>query len=1634
MEPHGTPVVKTSELVTVGENGELITETTTTETRQILKNKAVDVVVEEIVAEVEQDTVTEEADLDVVALCRDIASNAEFVALDLSGAQLTTDDIVHMAEALRLNTTLEKLALDDNEIQDDGLKEIARTLRINKTLDELTIGAQATVTSDEVQRLLAEAVDTNPTIRIFAFTFTDETSRITVERALARNETAYIASRTRKVVKTINVQEVEEITTVRKDKKIVDGSEVDVSVEIEAEAKQGDEVDVVEVVEAPIAVATPIATPVAIAVLENKGLLAVEAVAATSEADATSEYVMVESATKPAETKTVEPASAGKALETSTNHVSEAAQVVESIHVVDTSNVVEVMESSAYADAAPVITSEKVAESKHELLVIDEKKTKAAEDVIAPPIVAAAPVDVVNNSVGEENLREIVVEETVAEAAVEGTMAETAIEKTVAETAVEETVTETMVEETVAETVVVETVAEEIVHETIIEKTVQETIFEETVQKAAVDEVAQETVGEGTVTETVVTEVKMEETTTVANESVVVVEAEIANAPVAVVETVLVDAQATIMEELAVDVPVTVVETISSREMVIETTATETPSAEHVTEESVYAGVDSETSVHGVVEVKALSLEAVDSNAETVAAITEVVTEEVAIAGVVETYFAATSEALLSEPKSIAYVGDDVTGGNAGLSGETVVLGTRAAEVVVTETAVVEATIVETVTDVSSLEATAETKSVAVEAVAVTSNTTTTIVTEKKANSTIMIVIVSLILLIVAVLVGILLMPTAIVVEEVIVVERVVEAAGLLFLAGAFPFTNVIVRADADVNLPSAVLPRLLDLLSTSANTTVSLVQSTNELDVKLATSINADETLVLCIGSNDCTRSLISEELASSLGSESFHIVSRKNESTPLVMAVDGVNSIDEAESQEGTMRIQKVWSHGNRGLAYGVYAALEELGFAFMHPLKPSIPPVFSLNASNLSIHEAPRWQKFRAVHYHTQHPLELTPFLQGFGPNGTDDSAGWENQIPDFASYCEWLVANRQNAVEWPLLEGHTWVEFARSDGRVERLKRIADVAHSYGIMVGLDVPIAFAQQHSFRLLKNANGKESHFEEEKAEIEASLDWIMLAGWDFLGTESGTSEFTHSSPETMLAWMNAASDYAAEKYGITMFIKIHCSAGQLAKGFIDDRTGQDINFNMLPHFASKNLGVLPHTVEAYALDDPAPTYSNKNFDEIRQYLNWELANGDRPVVFYPETAYWVSVDIDVPLFMPIYAERRLHDLRLIARDENASVSKKRMDGQLIFASGWEWGYWLNDALAARAAWNPFVEIENDADAFRALARPLTRHLNTIEDQEGAAALLVDWTKTEKDLFIYGQLEGKDPLENVERKNGHGYLEGWDTWDDVSKVLGKLTQPDRLGLVEFKHAENWLDHIKEHLLKFERRNVDVEYAEFVRPLLVEMDAKLVQLANRTASLAEKAPVYMTDLWNDMADAAVMTALRAHQILNLYEFIYDLKTEGIRNETIAAEAMASLYAAKAIVETRETQYRLDPERVAAWTGLNTPNQPTAYAFNYLWSVRSLHYWWRDAAEALGDAGLLFSCHVLHWREVNLTSQASASFANIINPVEVGLGSGLLLHVAEDVAELLSAFHVGKDYFDVAEKEPHYPQDIKNWPY
>lgn len=67
--------------------------------------------------------------------------------------------------------------------------------------------------------------------------------------------------------------------------------------------------------------------------------------------------------------------------------------------------------------------------------------------------------------------------------------------------------------------------------------------------------------------------------------------------------------------------------------------------------------------------------------------------------------------------------------------------------------------------------------------------------------------------------------------------------------------------------------------------------------------------------------------------------------------------------------------------------------------------------------------------------------------------------------------------------------------------------------------------------------------------------------------------------------------------------------------------------------------------------------------------------------------------MDVDVPLFLPLSGQRRLADLRYTAQQEQQHGF--RISGQVNFESGWEFGFYLSNAVTARAIWNPRTEVQ---------------------------------------------------------------------------------------------------------------------------------------------------------------------------------------------------------------------------------------------------------------------------------------------------------------------------------------------------
>jgi len=58
-----------------------------------------------------------------------------------------------------------------------------------------------------------------------------------------------------------------------------------------------------------------------------------------------------------------------------------------------------------------------------------------------------------------------------------------------------------------------------------------------------------------------------------------------------------------------------------------------------------------------------------------------------------------------------------------------------------------------------------------------------------------------------------------------------------------------------------------------------------------------------------------------------------------------------------------------------------------------------------------------------------------------------------LPDWDLVLEWMVANRQNEVEWVLLRADSWDDFAVSPQRQDRLRELTNRCHSYGMACGV-----------------------------------------------------------------------------------------------------------------------------------------------------------------------------------------------------------------------------------------------------------------------------------------------------------------------------------------------------------------------------------------------------------------------------------------------------------------------------------------------------------------------------------------------------------------------------------------------------
>ncbi|KAI3630528.1 hypothetical protein MIR68_011963 [Amoeboaphelidium protococcarum] len=692
----------------------------------------------------------------------------------------------------------------------------------------------------------------------------------------------------------------------------------------------------------------------------------------------------------------------------------------------------------------------------------------------------------------------------------------------------------------------------------------------------------------------------------------------------------------------------------------------------------------------------------------------------------------------------------------------------------------------------------------------------------------------------------------------------------------------------------------------------------------------------------------------------EKFEIVSENQHGLGKVIACHG-----SAQNFTGkyTRRL-----NANIGLLYCAYEILHQIGFVFLHSEQPVIPPAnaiwYGLSKLKSMPSQSPLYP-IRRWHIHTQHPLPLTTFLNGLSLRSPVDgqiSTPWEDMIPLFHLKLQWLIANKQESLEWVLLWHKSYIE--SMDLRLQRLKRIMQSCEMWAINCGFDIPLSLWQQHSLLLTQNLHTGSTWYAQSNLESNTRL---FLSIGQFISTEIGSSEFTATSCSNTLQHLNVLGDIAQREYGVQVFVKIHVSQGLRCQ-----INGSTVNFNFLPSLANEGIALMPHTVQLSALDEPVLSYGNFDSKFMLDYMFNNSVNAEKSIIYYPETSYWVNFDIDVPLFLsPLYAYNRMRDVRMI--HEQVVLTDRPLLGQMVFESGEDWAYDIANVIAARLSYDHrFLEL-NERDAFMHLIEPVAiavigASMDAVDPQliNMVNYALYDITMALKEHLQFVDSSGTMSL---------AYLIGRDTWSELGSMFQNLMAnlPRRPSFRSIRRMASQPMH-------------DNFYQSTIRGQLIKIARGMMRIDKVWAAVGESIGRRTTVHYNLIKRCIEMTTFRAIQMYHLYEASYFMSQAHNQMVEDWHLKQARFYTETAIKTTQDSQRFLigDISMKAQWNAYN----PTVYKYQYLWTAFSGYYFIRDyqIIQSHAQSRIILPC-----------------FMNIIDPLDVAFGiksSPLLSFITE----------------------------------
>lgn len=612
----------------------------------------------------------------------------------------------------------------------------------------------------------------------------------------------------------------------------------------------------------------------------------------------------------------------------------------------------------------------------------------------------------------------------------------------------------------------------------------------------------------------------------------------------------------------------------------------------------------------------------------------------------------------------------------------------------------------------------------------------------------------------------------------------------------------------------------------------------------------------------------------------EKEKIAEPTNRNYPIVPVVD--RSYQWTGRKTGQQYILELTAHSFDGVSAGIYGLLQEvLNFNFYHPRQTQFPDLktWPLNEA-LTYSSNPRFNKM-GFHLHTQHPIELTEALLDENyPNG-------ENVIRE---YIDWLARNRQNYMEFCLLESinrETWPAYAAK--WVKYMKE-------RGVIPGLDLSLHMKQQYAFKLYRNIP---KSFKSKETQILERFNQLTQAGWEYWNVEFSETEFTSGNAEEKARLRRYVHELMFKK-NIHLTGREHVVKPEKMVG-----GGQTASISK-EDTLDAHRGTMIHTVMFYTLNDTlAPVYGNDNLLHMREMLHREMQH--RETWYYPESAYWVTFDASIPMFLTPYLNGRLEDILF--------CQKTGVEGHLTFTSGWEWGYWLIDWSIANWSWQSFIN-DQEVQAYpeqyfdkiisSSTAKEYFSNVVSLQHQEIKVNNLMQYltAMTVTDEMPFGQNLPFHP------KPSHDY----------SQIRNKIS----LEIVD-SLKDNAIPALKNFSEQYKIYRKQLKAEDLKNPILKEIIEGLDIVAKR----AEHRVATMSYLL-EYRKATIAKDKKAKKSA----FRYLEEAAQIRKDALK------------IVRSREQNYRYPLEELAY-----EKEDHTSYQFGYLYPAHDLHFWVREESQA-----------------------------------------------------------------------------------